>query len=243
MAKNQYIGVGNVARKVKQPYIGVNNVARKVKSGFVGVNNVARQYYESVVYNTWKRYSFSNVNFYRKVYSNSSDIMYLVNRFGFYNGTTPPSCAFCIDLATSGSLISISNISGGVNLQVGTNGLKSVMISNVQDTSQTYYRYSDSTYHNDQYVGLSGYPSTRYDSAYAIIPGWEYNEDAIVFYDTYQQYVRTLSVIYNRNPDSCVLTFYEDDDGSVGWLAQSTENVSTVVAPQGTYPDNGLHTD
>ena len=47
MAKNIYIGVDNVARKVKQPYIGINNIARKVKSGFIGVDNVARQFYKS----------------------------------------------------------------------------------------------------------------------------------------------------------------------------------------------------
>ena len=46
MAKNAYIGVDNVARKVKQPYIGVDNVARKVKSGYVGIDNVARQCFE-----------------------------------------------------------------------------------------------------------------------------------------------------------------------------------------------------
>lgn len=43
MAKNAYIGIDNVARKVKQPYIGVDNVARKVKSGYVGIDNVARE--------------------------------------------------------------------------------------------------------------------------------------------------------------------------------------------------------
>ena len=47
MAKNAYIGVSNVARKVKQPYIGVSNVARKVKNGYIGVSNVARQFYQS----------------------------------------------------------------------------------------------------------------------------------------------------------------------------------------------------
>ena len=41
MAKNIYIGVDNVARKVKRPYIGVDNISRKVKSGFIGVDNVA----------------------------------------------------------------------------------------------------------------------------------------------------------------------------------------------------------
>ena len=45
MAKAQYVGVGNVARKVKQPYVGVSNVARKVKNGCVGVGGVARQFF------------------------------------------------------------------------------------------------------------------------------------------------------------------------------------------------------
>ena len=45
MAKEFYIGVGGVARKVKQPYIGVNSVARKVKKGYIGVNGVARQFF------------------------------------------------------------------------------------------------------------------------------------------------------------------------------------------------------
>ena len=45
MAKNAYIGVSNVARKVSQPYIGVNNVARKIKGGYIGVNGVAREFF------------------------------------------------------------------------------------------------------------------------------------------------------------------------------------------------------
>lgn len=45
MAKNIYIGVGNVARKVTQPYFGVGSVARKVKAGYIGVGGVARQFF------------------------------------------------------------------------------------------------------------------------------------------------------------------------------------------------------
>lgn len=45
MAKNAYIGVNGVARKVKKGYIGVDGVARKVKSGFIGVDNVSRQFF------------------------------------------------------------------------------------------------------------------------------------------------------------------------------------------------------
>ena len=39
MSKNIFIGVNNVARKVKSIYIGVNNVARKVKYVYIGDNN------------------------------------------------------------------------------------------------------------------------------------------------------------------------------------------------------------
>ena len=43
MAKAQYIGVNNVARKVTKQYVGVDNVARQITKGYIGVNNVARQ--------------------------------------------------------------------------------------------------------------------------------------------------------------------------------------------------------
>lgn len=41
-----YIGVNNVARKVKGYYIGINGKARKVKKMYVGVNGKARLCYE-----------------------------------------------------------------------------------------------------------------------------------------------------------------------------------------------------
>lgn len=45
MAKAQYIGVNNVARKVTKQYVGVDNVARQITKGYIGVNNVAREYF------------------------------------------------------------------------------------------------------------------------------------------------------------------------------------------------------
>lgn len=45
MAKQTYLGVDNVARKVKKVYIGVDNKARKVKKMYIGVNNVARLFF------------------------------------------------------------------------------------------------------------------------------------------------------------------------------------------------------
>lgn len=43
----QYIGVANVARKIKNEFIGVAGVARKVKSEFIGVAGVARKFFQS----------------------------------------------------------------------------------------------------------------------------------------------------------------------------------------------------
>ena len=45
MAKGVYIGVDNVARKVKKMYVGVDGVARKVKKGYIGVGGVARPFF------------------------------------------------------------------------------------------------------------------------------------------------------------------------------------------------------
>ena len=50
MAKTMYIGIGGVARKVKQPFVGIGGVARKVKNGFIGVGGVARGCYQGVTY-------------------------------------------------------------------------------------------------------------------------------------------------------------------------------------------------
>lgn len=46
MAKGAYIGVNNVARKIKNGYIGVDNTARKIKKGYIGVSGVARQFFQ-----------------------------------------------------------------------------------------------------------------------------------------------------------------------------------------------------
>lgn len=45
MAKKMYIGVSNVARKIKKQYLGVDGKARKVKKGYIGVGGVARPFF------------------------------------------------------------------------------------------------------------------------------------------------------------------------------------------------------
>lgn len=48
MAATQYIGVDNVARRIKGNYIGVGGVARKVTNGYIGVGGVARKCYSGL---------------------------------------------------------------------------------------------------------------------------------------------------------------------------------------------------
>lgn len=47
MSKGMYIGVDNVARKIRTAYIGVDNVARKIKKAYIGVDNVAKCFFSS----------------------------------------------------------------------------------------------------------------------------------------------------------------------------------------------------
>lgn len=47
MAKTGYVGIGDVAHKIKSIYVGVDGVAHKVKSAYIGVNGIARQWYAS----------------------------------------------------------------------------------------------------------------------------------------------------------------------------------------------------
>lgn len=47
MAKNAYVGVDGVAKKVKKAYIGIDGVARSIKKIYVGVDGVAKLVFQS----------------------------------------------------------------------------------------------------------------------------------------------------------------------------------------------------
>ena len=42
MSKEAYIGINNVAHKIKKGYIGIDGVARKIKKAYIGIGGVAR---------------------------------------------------------------------------------------------------------------------------------------------------------------------------------------------------------
>ena len=54
MARDGYVGLNNVARRLKKGYVGVNGVARRLKKGYLGVNGVARLCW--VATQTWAKY-------------------------------------------------------------------------------------------------------------------------------------------------------------------------------------------
>lgn len=47
MAKGIYVGVNDIARKVKKIYVGIDGVARKVKKAYIGVNGIAQEFYSA----------------------------------------------------------------------------------------------------------------------------------------------------------------------------------------------------
>ena len=47
MAKRSYVGVDNIARKVKKGYVGIDNKARKIKKAYIGVGDIARTVYSA----------------------------------------------------------------------------------------------------------------------------------------------------------------------------------------------------
>lgn len=47
--KEVYLGVGDVARKIKNLYIGIGGTARKIVKGYIGIGGVARQFYTAIV--------------------------------------------------------------------------------------------------------------------------------------------------------------------------------------------------
>ena len=45
MSKKAYIGIDNVARKIKKGYIGINGISRKIKKAYIGIGGVARPFW------------------------------------------------------------------------------------------------------------------------------------------------------------------------------------------------------
>lgn len=117
MAKESYIGVNGVARKVKQPYIGVSGVARKVLKAYIGVGGVARltfnnavpistvpSYSKNLTYNgspqstTWRNYDTSQLQIGGTTSATDAGTYYATftpkDGYCWWDGTTTPKQAY-----------------------------------------------------------------------------------------------------------------------------------------------------
>ena len=239
MAKNQYVGVNNVARKVKQPYIGVNNVARKVKSGYVGVNGVARQYYESVVYHTWKRYNFTNITFTHINFNFRYNGYHFHKKFSWASNYSPMTTIFSV--GNNAYLGNHGYIDNPLTLKADYT-LSFASIGDINTMSTSYLRHSDNTYHDDKYIMPNDnyiLNNTNYGGLeYIFIPGWRFAGDAH-YYDINS--VREYPLYY---PDIsyCTAISREDDGDDMTWIGinESNNYIGEITAPAGTYPDCGL---
>lgn len=99
MSKSEYIGINNVARKVKGIYVGVNGVARKVTKGYIGVGGVARLFYAGY---TWKKYNVSQQWNYKETYNDlSMSITPNYYRLAFINNPTMMNYNFIVYIGPS----------------------------------------------------------------------------------------------------------------------------------------------
>ena len=69
MSKAGYIGVSDIARKIKKMYVGVDGIARKVKKAYVGVDGVARLWFVSRYFEYTGNYTEQTVTMGGKTYA------------------------------------------------------------------------------------------------------------------------------------------------------------------------------
>lgn len=216
MAKNAYIGVSGVARKVKQPYIGVSGVARKVKSGYIGVSGVARQFFALP---TWKKYNVTK----------SLDELGWVGS-GFVYVTWNEASTWYSDSDTGFNLqwdldanLNISNVRfaspyehiTGVSTKTSSSGTTTTIRGSA--SSPVYYLFGADSY------------SHRYNDDGDIIGSNCTGKDI-----NNSKYVMRAGVTKNYKTST-----------TYGWKRNVScgSYISDVTAPEGTYPDIGIHSD
>lgn len=250
MAKSEYIGINNVARKVKGIYVGVNGVARKVTKGYIGVGGVARQFYPGVVYNTWKKYNIIGATF-SKVQISNFTFRSDCTDISVDNTVQDPIPFICTSASPASLYIQDDSYTvSSASLKKGS------VISHISG----YRRWSDKDYHNDklvmihpfsQMIGCDLFPSdSRRDVLHWIFPGFVPVDDYLYYYHSSGSRM-TLGTRLVPNIDSITLARYkytEDNDGDEDYdiyyyTLSSASAVSTIVAPQGTYPDCDVHSD
>lgn len=212
----QYIGVEGVSRAVKAGYIGVSGVARKVKSGYIGVSGVARQFFALP---TWKKYNVTK----------SLDAVNKVTQGYPVINWQETSTWYC-DRNNTGFKLTW-DIDANLN------------ISNVRfsDYSGSYYTVTTETSDSGTTTSLRGFTSSPvYRLFGADSYTARYGDDGLVGYTYNGKSINNSTyVIYQgitSNYKSSYATIYKRNFNQGSYI-------SDVTAPEGTYPDNGIHSD
>lgn len=234
MAKSEYIGINNTARKVKGIYVGVNGVARKVTKGYIGVGGVARLFYAGY---TWKRYNVSTTwssSLYARYTDMSTGTFLLsiyncngtplkITLFSSYSDTTNSTCTLSCNSSTG--IFTCSNYKGSnvrYNSTIGSN----IFDYEAEFPTNSYCAYAVILDCNDLDITSIGSPESSED------------------YNSYRR--------VSMYPGSHKYAFRKYFNGSNNYVEayQSTKSeqigsyIDTVSSSNpNAYPINGKHTD
>lgn len=148
-----WVGVSNVARKVKNIYVGVDGKARKVKAAWVGVGGVARLIYQSIINlpATSSRYNTSGTA------TTSGSTLYARSSSTGYAGMTFDGSSKFADFTKASLCVYITgNGSTSINLETWIRSNADSWI-NYNTSLGSYYR----TIFTDTSTGLHTYDITK----------------------------------------------------------------------------------
>lgn len=171
MSKAGYIGVSNLARKIKKMYVGVNGVARQVKKAYVGdVNGIARQWFASRYFEYTGNYTEREITIDGKAY-----VLYTLTSSGTLNCSEAQywMCGggagghdgvknYCSGGGGGGGYVKYGTLSAGSYVMtIGAGGTKNMggsasIIGNGDITANGADGYNSNYYHGDGGSGGSG---------------------------------------------------------------------------------------
>ena len=192
-----WVGVSNVARKVKNIYVGVDGKARKVKAAWVGVGGVARLIYQSIInlpatssrYNTSGTATTSGTTLYARNSSTGYAGMTFDGSSKFADFTKASLCVYLTGNGSTSITLQTwvrSNADSWINYNTS---LGSYYRTNFTDTStglHTYYitkalkeLYSSNNaitteglkvyFRSDNNVKIAGHANTSYQTPYILL--------------------------------------------------------------------------
>lgn len=201
MAKSLYIGINNLARKIKKIYVGIDNKARKVKKAYVGINGIARCFFNGESFSVEYIKTLSLISRCKGAAAASTD-NHVLFAGGLSTSSTPVSTVSAIDSSlTCSSATELAEAEyklAGVSLSDYGYALFAGGRSTNSYWTNTVYRYNSSLTNFSTKITYSSYctygPSATHANSYAIFAGGHRSQDG-----TAQNFVLTDIVLAVNN--------------------------------------------